>query len=120
MTDKTNDVNKKTDMTTASIIIEQLGGGSRFVLMTGATNFITNGNDLTFSLPGSGGFCKNGINRVNIELTPADTYTVKFYRLRGSKLTLVATHTDIYFDMLLDCISNETGLAVRMPKVTFK
>jgi hypothetical protein len=105
--------------TTASIILMQLGGG-KFKAMTGAKNFLTNGNDLSFSLPGSGGFCKNGINRVNIELTPADTYNVKFYRLRGSKLVTISEHTDIYEDGLREMFERETGLATSMGKVIFK
>ncbi len=107
------------DNTTASIILEQLGGKG-FSMMTGAKNFVTNGNDLTFSLPGAGGFCKKGINRVNIELTPADTYNVVFYRLRrGSELVVVSKHTDIYCDTLVELFERETGLATRMPRVTF-
>ncbi len=106
------------DNTTASIILEQLGG-KRFSMMTGAKNFVTNGNDLTFSLPGAGGFCKNGINRVSIELTPADLYNVKFYRLRGSKLVTVSEHTDIYCDGLRELFERETGLVTQMPRVIF-
>lgn len=104
--------------TTASIILEQLGG-NKFKVMTGAKNFLTNGNDLTFSLPGSGGFCKNGINRVNIALTPADLYNVKFYRLRGAKLVTVSEHTDIYCDGLRELFERETGLATSMGRVIF-
>lgn len=106
------------DNTTASIILEQLGGKG-FSMMTGAKNFVTNGNDLTFSLPGAGGFCKKGINRVNIELTPADTYNVAFYRLRGSKLVTVSEHTDIYCDDLRELFERETGLVTQMPRVIF-
>ncbi len=98
------------DNTTASIILEQLGGKS-FSMMTGAKNFVTNGNDLTFSLPGAG---KKGINRVNIELTPADTYNVVFYRLRrGSKLVVIAKHTDIYCDGLRELIALVRRLPAR-------
>lgn len=101
--------------TTASIILEQLGG-NRFKMMTGANNFLTNGNDLTFSLPGGGGFAKSGINRVNIELTPADLYTVKFYRLRRGDAQLVSEHTDIYCDSLQELFTRETGLATHFDR----
>jgi hypothetical protein len=94
----------------AKTILQQLGG-SLFATLTGAKNFVGSENSLSFSLPGGGGFCKNGINRVNIELAPSDTYTVKFYRFqRGATLVTVSEHTDIYFDGLQDLFERETGL----------
>ncbi len=118
-----------TDMTTANMILAQLSGSDdvlarnyvgRFKMMTGAKNFLTDGNSLSFSLPGGGGFCKNGINRVHIQLTPADTYNVKFYRLtRGTKLVTVSEHTDIYCDGLRELFERETGLVTQMPRVIF-
>ena len=107
-----------TDMMVAKTILEQLGNG-RFIALTGASNFIGSENSLSFSLPGAGGFCKNGINRVRIELMPSDTYRISFARIRGSKLTTVAQHADIYFDQLHDIITQETGLALRLGKVVF-
>ncbi len=98
------------DMQVANTILEQMGG-RRFQMVTGASNFVGSENSLSFSLPGAGGFCKNGINRVNIELAPSDTYTVKFYRFRrGATLVTLSEHTDIYFDGLQDLFERETGL----------
>jgi len=105
--------------TIAQMILEQLGG-NRFALMTGANKFLGSANALSFSLPGGGGFCKNGINRVYIELTPADEYAVKFYRLRGAKLVTISEHTGIYCDGLRELFERETGLATSMGKVVFK
>jgi len=108
---------RSTDMTVAQEILRQLGFQG-FIRMTGANHFVGGTDSLSFRLPGGGGFCKNGINYVRITLMPSDTYNVEFGRIRGNKYTIVATPTDIYFDGLLDCISSETGLAVRMPRVT--
>lgn len=96
--------------TVAQMILEQLGG-SKFSLMTGAKNFLGSANALSFSLPGGGGYCKDGINRVNIELTPADDYTVTFYRFRrGTELVVVSKHETVYCDQLKDVFETATGL----------
>lgn len=101
------------NLVVAETILEQLGG-RRFIAFTGATKFVGSVYSLSFTLPGDG-FCKNGINRVNIELMPSDTYTVKFYRLRrGTPLVTVSEHTDIYFDQLQELFENETGLVVHL------
>jgi hypothetical protein len=97
----------------AKTILEQLGG-RRFIAMTGARNFIDTGNGLSFRLPGSGGFIKNGINVVRIDLTPNDTYNVTFSRLRGSKDTVISKHDDVYADSLREVFESETGLATSL------
>lgn len=97
----------------ANTILEQLGRS--FAVMTGAKNFVGSPASLSFSLPGAGGFCKNGINRVHIKLDPSDTYTMTFYRLtRGTKLVTVATHTDVYCDAMQEIFTRETGLEVSL------
>jgi hypothetical protein len=98
---------------TAATILEQLGG-RRFAFMTGARNFIGSENALSFRLPGAGGFCKDGINAVRVVLDPSDTYTVTFSRVRGTKVTTVAEHADIYCEQLADLVSRTTGLVVRL------
>jgi hypothetical protein len=100
-------------LTVATTILEQLGGG-RFLAMTGAKNLVGSADTLSFRLPGSGGFTKNGINVVSIQLTPADTYTVTFSRLRASKLTTVEAHEDIYWDQLREVFERATGLATSL------
>lgn len=96
-------------MTVAKTILEQLGGG-KFAVMTGASNFLGDASSLSFRLPGGGGYCKDGINHVKIELTAADDYTVTFTRIRGTKITEVAKLDGIYNDMLMDVFENHTGL----------
>jgi hypothetical protein len=101
------------DQTVAKIILEQLGG-RKFIVMTGAKNFVGSSNSLSFKLPGGGGFCNDGINYVNIELTSGDDYTVTFHRVRGMRNTLVARHEGVYFDQLQSSFTNATGLATSL------
>jgi hypothetical protein len=93
----------------AKVILEQLGG-RRFMAMTGAKNFTGSEYALNFRLPGSGGFTKNGINHVRIELTPGDDYTVTFNRIRGTKVTEISKHEHAYAQDLQELFSRETGL----------
>ena len=97
----------------AHTIVEQLGG-SKFIVMTGARRFVGSPTGITFALPGTGGFTKHSINRVRIELTPADTYTVTFFRVHGIRIVTVSQHEDVYFDMLQGLFTRETGLAVSL------
>jgi hypothetical protein len=52
----------------------------------------------------------NKSTHVKIILDPSDTYTVKFIRVHGTKITTVSEHSDIYCDMLVELFENETGL----------
>lgn len=98
-----------TDMTCAQTILAQLGG-NKFRAMTGANNFVGGDRSLSFRLPGGGGFCKDGINLVRIELTPADDYTVTYMRTRGMKMTTVEKSEGIYCDNLRANFERVTGL----------
>ncbi|MCK9434324.1 MAG: hypothetical protein M0R32_05760 [Candidatus Cloacimonetes bacterium] len=93
----------------AQIIYDQLGGG-RFSAMTGAKSFIASDNSLSFSLPGSGGFTKNGINRVSVVLNSMDLYDITFTRVRGAKVTPVEEKTNIYAEDLQMVFKEVTGL----------
>ena len=101
----------------ANTIVEQLGG-RKFIAMTGARNFVGSDKGVSFKLPGGGGFCKSGINFVEIELEPGDTYTVTFLKMRKQNGVPAAMFTsikrDVYFAMLQELFTRETGLAVRL------
>lgn len=97
--------------TIALTILEQLGG-RRFVVMTGAKNFASSPNGLSFRLPSYLG--RNGINTVRITLLPSDTYKVEFSKLRGVKFVPVSVHEDIYCDALAALFTAETGLSTRL------
>lgn len=96
-------------MSVAKIILEQLGG-RRFTVMTGAKHFVGSDTALSFTLPGGGGFCKDGINSVRINLDPSDTYTVSFYRVRKGIPVLISSASDVYCDVLRDVFESATGL----------
>ena len=93
----------------AQEILRQLGG-AEFTLMTGACNLCADANSLRLSLTDA----KDGINKVHIVLEPSDTYTVRFYRIRGANMLLVSEHTDMYFDQLQDLFEQCTGLLVTL------
>lgn len=101
------------DLTVAKTILAQLGGG-RFKAMTGAKNFGGTEDSLSFSIPGGGGFAKNGINSVYIRLTSMDDYEVKFQRIRKCNgMPMVrweSSHEGVYADQLQSLFTEETGL----------
>lgn len=81
--------------------------------MTGAKNFVASEKGLHFSLPGGGGFCKEGINRVIVEIQPNDLYHMQFLRIRGTKVTPVSGHIDLSVAQLAHVFCLVTGLEVR-------
>jgi hypothetical protein len=91
----------------ASVILEQLGG-SRFRVMTGAKNFVSSGNSLRFKLPSN--FARHGVNLVKITLDASDTYTLEFFKMRGTKVEPIASQSDVYAEDLRDVFKRETGL----------
>lgn len=96
-------------MSIAQTILAQLGG-SRFMAMTGAKNFLDCGQALQFDLPAR--FAKGGINKVRVTLEPSDTYTVSFlkYRPRALDCQTVAEVSEVYADSLRQVFTRETGL----------
>ena len=101
--------NAEPEQSVAQTILEQLGG-RKFSVMTGAKNFSGGPQSLSFRLPGGGGYTKNSINAVMIRLESNDTYTVTYYRIRGTKMTTVSEHRDIYAENLRENFERETGL----------
>jgi hypothetical protein len=100
-------------MSVAETILNQLGG-NRFKVMTGAKDFIDDGNALEFSFPTcKAGTCK-GVSRCRIELMPVDLYKVTFYKVRNFVETSIVTPFEsrdyIYFNQLEDIFTECTGL----------
>ncbi len=98
----------------ADEIIRQLGG-RKFTVMTGAKDYMALESGLRFRLPGGGGFTKQGINRVEIDLQPDDLYTVRFSKIRFTNRIDLQTKTvseffGIYNDQLQPLFTSETGL----------
>lgn len=113
---------KEEQMAIASTIIEQLGG-HKFIVMTGARDFIASGRDddlpgVAFRIPGT--LTKNRINRVRVLLDHTDTYIVSFWVCRRQKdvhkpsMKLISKHDMIYDDMLQPLFTRETGLTTRL------
>lgn len=108
-----------TNKEVAQTILAQLGG-KRFVTMTGASLLAELDQGLGFRLPSR--FAKDGINSVEIHLNPSDTYTVTFKKigprpslkrmLAGAEqtVTVVATISNVYCDMLQRIFTAHTGL----------
>jgi hypothetical protein len=87
----------------ANIIREQLGRMA--LMMLGAKNLIAVDNGLRFDIRGS-----QAANKVEIILDPSDTYTVKFWKGRGTSWRVVAEQDGVYVDCLLKTITTHTGL----------
>lgn len=98
----------------ANEIIRQMGG-RRFIAMTGARDMMALDSGLRFRLPGGGGYTKNGINKVEIDLQPDDTYTIRFCKINFTNRIDLQTKTvsefyGIYNDQLQKLFTAETGL----------
>lgn len=108
-------------MNVAQTILQQLGG-SRFVAMTGAKNFVSDGNTLRMTLP------KNGsrANRLWITLNGNDLYDMRFFRYvaprlnsktfeySGEKITDEKVYNDIFFDQLQEIFTAHTKMYTRL------
>jgi hypothetical protein len=91
--------------TVSETVLAQLGG-NKFLVMTGARDLTTSGNDLTFKLPRNASRC----NWVRITLDAADTYTVQFGRARGLSLVIDKTRELVHADQLREVFTAHTGL----------
>lgn len=104
-------------MTVANTILEQLGG-NKFIAMTGAKNFLADGNTLRMTLPKN----MSKANRLYITLEADDTYTMHFFKFTAGRLNKktfeftedkvveVRTINGVYFDMLQDLFTEVTGM----------
>jgi hypothetical protein len=100
----------QTDYSVARIILQQLGGQGKLVVMTGANNFIAFSNGVSFKLK------SKKANYVKITLNGNDLYDVQFQKLFGMKSKVVAEYNDIYFDQLIPIVEKETGMYLKMFK----
>lgn len=98
-----------TSIEIANTILSQLGG-NRFIAMTGAKNFIALQSGLQLDLPKKAHYVKNGITRLWIELTPADVYTIRAWKIRGMNAYQVDTVENVYCDELQSIFTELTGL----------
>ena len=94
------------------IILDQLGG-KRFIVMTGAKQFVYDNakQALTFKI---GGGAKDGINYVKVTLTPMDLYDVEFFKVRGMDLAAKGKTEGLYADQLRAVFMAATGFDVTL------
>ncbi len=100
-----------TDSTIADTILSQLGG-NRFVSMTGASSLSFTDNSLSFRLK-QRGICRptNNAFAVRIVLESDDTYTMTFLFMNSKNCNISDdVHTGLYWDMLTEVFTQETGL----------
>lgn len=101
----------------ADEVLRQLGG-RRFIVMTGAKNFLHDGTQMWFYLPAKPGYTLNNINKVVIRLDADDTYTVSFVRARLLRRrleeTLIAHMHGVYADQLQGVFTQHTGLQTQL------
>lgn len=97
-------------MQAAQTILAQLGG-NRFCAMTGANSMFGDENALQFKI-GRGAI--NKANTVRVELDDNDTYTVKFYSVRGMNARQISEHSMVYADSLRSLFSEQTGMATHL------
>ena len=93
----------------AQIILAQLGG-NRFSAMTGAKDFVTSGNNLSFKIGKNTG----KVTHVIIDLDAADTYTVGFFNIRGASFKALSSHPMVYSENLRALFERVTGLRVSL------
>lgn len=102
-----------TNLTVSKTILEQLGG-NKFIVMTGAKEFIGSDTTLSFKI----GRNSAQVNRVRIELTPMDTYKVTFFNISVRKTGIVNKvineTTDVYCDQLQELFTRVTGMYTRL------
>jgi len=96
----------ESDQEVAKTILAQMGGTGKLKAMTGAKNFTSSENGVSFQWPAKGG----GPNAVRITLTPEDTYTVEFIRAGKGGPKVVSKHEDIYAEDLKKLFEKQTGL----------
>lgn len=107
LADTTGMQNSSTQQDIAQTIAQQLGGTRRLAMMVGAKNFVALEAGLTFKI-GKG--AKDGITHCTVTLDADDTYTVRFQRAWGHKVTEKGTTDGVYCDMLVGIFENRTGM----------
>lgn len=94
----------------APMILQQLGG-RKFMVMTGAKNFVKDDKtkSISFKIPRA-----NGISYVKIMLNGKDLYDIEFYKLHKLEPKLVKKVDDIYADQLQEIFTENTGLYTKL------
>ncbi len=96
------------DMSIAKIILQQLGGQGKLVMMTGAYNFVAIKNGIAFKIK------NRKVNYIKIVLNGKDLYDVTFSKIFGTSIKTVSEHNDVYFDELIPLFEKQTGMYLKL------
>ena len=96
----------------ANTILAQLGG-NRFIVMTGAKQFVAIEQGVMFTLPAC--LANLGINKVRVELAASDTYTMTALKVnaRQGDAIEVLQESGVYCDQLEQTFEDLTGVYTR-------
>ena len=102
-------------------ILAQMGGIGAIKTMTGAREFETHADGVSFRFPNSD---RERPNHVRVRYDRGrDLYDVEFSRLRSTKtgkvLDPVETHEGMYGDALKELFERQTGLDLTVPRIVF-
>lgn len=88
-------------------ILSQLGG-NRFIMMTGAKNFVGSEDALIFDLPKG--------HKMRITLTAMDDYDIEYFKWnrKAFDLDTIKKVTGVYCDNLQDIFTSITGLYTKL------
>jgi hypothetical protein len=104
-------------MSVPNEILNQLGG-NRFIAMTGAKDFVGDGNTLRMALPRNG----SKANRLWVTLNGKDLYDMRFFKFRMGRISLKTGeyiedkvtdevwYRDVYCDQLQDIFTKHTKM----------
>lgn len=98
----------------SQIMLQQLGG-SRFIAMTGAKDFLSGDNPdpmLRMRLPA--GMTKDRGSFMEIHLEPTDTYRLTFFKLWKGQRRLIEQRRGVYVEQLREAFTEMTGLDVSL------
>ncbi len=94
-------------MEIAKTILQQMGG-NKFIVMTGARNFIGHTDALSFRVPAK------PANYVKVTLKADDTYKMEFHKIHGMKTKLVKEYDGVYCDQLQKLFTTVTGMYTKL------
>jgi hypothetical protein len=95
---------KEERLARANLIIKQLGG-SLFLAMTGAKDFLATETGVQFTIPRA-----RNIRKIKISLMPNDLYDIEFWALRDTDSKLVSEMKGVYAENLPEAFTAATGL----------
>ena len=96
-------------MKKAEKILEQLGGNGKLKSMIGINSALATEKGVQFKFKGS-----KKANTATIELDKEDTYTVKFYKIKGTKFNKVKESYRVQAENLKELFENTTQLRLTL------